>query len=139
MNSKKYLKIKNSISKGRDTYGYNIVSLWDGDIKYSTCGGGYDMLGAVFGRWLKANYIEQLKELTPYDEQYSMDFWKEHGYQPQQENYGLFSRNGNLSLDGACGLECMILLANKMGLSVTADYNRRRNCVEGFFVSEVGR
>ena len=38
------LKFKYTTSRGRDSYGYNICSLWvDGEKKASTCGGGYDM------------------------------------------------------------------------------------------------
>lgn len=139
MNSNKYLKIKHSISRGRDTYGYNIVTLWDGNKRYATCGGGYDLLGTVFGEWLKCNYLERLKALKPYDEKYSMDFYNQHGYQPQQENYGLFCRNENLSLDGGCGLDCMISLARKIGLKIERNYNRKRNCTEGFLISEVSQ
>jgi hypothetical protein len=38
----KTLKFKYTTSKGRDSYGYNICSLWvDGEKVSSTCGGGY--------------------------------------------------------------------------------------------------
>jgi len=118
----KVLKIKRSTSRGRDSYGYTLFTLWDGDKKYRTCGGGYDMLGAVFGEWLKDNYLERLKGLTPYDEEYSMNFYKEHGYQPKQENYGLFCRNGRWAVDGACGMSSMERLAGNIGLLIRLVY-----------------
>ena len=132
----RHLVVKHSVSRGRDTYGYQIVALWDGNKRFATCGGGYDMLGAVFGDWLSANYMDRLKELVPYDEDLSMRMFQEKGYQPHQENYGLFCRQGHWCVDGACGLSTMLGLAEKIGLSVKQLSDRRGYCTIGFIVSD---
>ncbi len=58
----KNLVVKWTISKGRDTYGWNIVTLIDGKDKYKTNGGGYDMMGTVFAQWLWKNYSDKIIE-----------------------------------------------------------------------------
>ncbi|MDY5837084.1 MAG: hypothetical protein SPK17_00025 [Treponema sp.] len=60
-NTIKELEFKYTISKARDTYGYNICSLWihtdEGRKKVAmTCGGGYDMQGVCL-----ANFIAEYK------------------------------------------------------------------------------
>ena len=57
-----YLKISWSISRGRDTEGYNICRLDDlaTDRRYKCMGGGYDMTGSNLGQWLQAMYQERL-------------------------------------------------------------------------------
>lgn len=128
----KQLKIKRTISNARDTQGWNIVTLSDGKQTFRTLGGGYDMLGTVLGKWIQKNYMERLKELKPYDSKYSMEFYQEHGYQPMQENYGLFDSQGKLYMDGACGIESMIDIAKKIGLSITRLYDREYKNTTGF-------
>ena len=132
-----HLIVKHSTSRGRDTMGYNIVAIWEGKSSYKTCGGGYDMLGTVFGQWLAANYKEKLNTLVPYDSDYSMRFYQEHGYQPHQENYGLFKGSQGLYLDGGCGLDCMISIAKKIGLSVKQLSDRKRCYTIGFIVTSL--
>jgi hypothetical protein len=131
-----YLEVCWTVSKGRDSYGYNICTLWDKDKPYRTNGGGYDMLGTVFGGWLKENYLEKLKTLVPYDEEFSMKHYQEHGFQPRQENYGLFHRKDYWAVDGACGLDCMISLARKIGLKVKTNYSVKKNCTDSFSIVE---
>lgn len=57
-----HLRMSWSVSRGRDTYGYNICKLTDGNTgkQYRCMGGGYDMQGTVFGDWLEANYPDRL-------------------------------------------------------------------------------
>lgn len=65
MKSIKRLALSWSVSRGRDTYGYNICRLDDtstGD-RFKCMGGGYDMQGTVFGEWLAANYQPELLAL----------------------------------------------------------------------------
>lgn len=114
----KNLIIKWTISKGRDTYGYNICTLWDGDKAYRCNGGGYDMLGTVFANWLFANYKESIinacKPATQTDKGYD-------GF------YGFFHRNDNYYLDGACGFSCMELIAKAIGLMPEYVRDRKGN------------
>ncbi len=60
----KHLEIRWSVSRGRDTYGYNICSLWVDGVKVASCnGGGYDMVGTVLGSYIAKNYADRLKSL----------------------------------------------------------------------------
>jgi hypothetical protein len=55
---------KYGVSRGQDTYGYNIVSLYVDNKKVaSTCGGGYDMNGCVLGQWINQTFGNELREL----------------------------------------------------------------------------
>lgn len=137
MNKEHYLVLKWTVSRGKDSYGYNICTIWDGNKPYRTCGGGYDMIGSVFAAWLKEKYIDKLKTLTPYDENYSMEYWQKHGYQPRQENYGLFCRNGRWCLDGACGFSAMTDIAKKIGLEIKSLYDKKNKETNGFIVKEI--
>ena len=54
-----------STSRGRDTYGYNLLTLWeDGRRVASQCGGGYDMTGAAVADWLESAYPVRLLALA---------------------------------------------------------------------------
>lgn len=120
MRNEYYLDLRWTISRGRDTYGYNICSLWDGDKKYSCLGGGYDMTGTVFAHFLKDNFLDKIIATC-----------KPH-CQDQDSFYGFFHRNGNYYLDGACGLSCMLEIAKAIGLEVKHLYGKNR--LEGFIV-----
>lgn len=65
---KKVLKFKWGVSRGRDTYGYNICSLYVDSEKVSSCnGGGYDMKGTALGNWFVEAYKKELVSLKPKD------------------------------------------------------------------------
>ena len=60
----KTLEFKWTVSRGRDTYGYNICSLRVNDQKASSCnGGGYDMEGTALGDWVAQNFKSELLKL----------------------------------------------------------------------------
>ena len=62
--SEKLLKFKWTVSRGRDTYGYNICSLFVDGVKVAACnGGGYDMQGTSLGTWLAGAYKDRLLKL----------------------------------------------------------------------------
>jgi hypothetical protein len=64
----KTLEFKWTVSRGRDTYGYNICSLYVDGRKASSCdGGGYDMEGTALGTWLARAYAERLVGLKTRD------------------------------------------------------------------------
>lgn len=65
MKNIKRLALSWSVSRGRDTYGYNICRLDDTSTeeRFKCMGGGYDMQGTVFGSWLEAGYQDRLVEL----------------------------------------------------------------------------
>lgn len=128
----KHLSLKWSISKVQATYGYNIVTLIDTStgIKFKTNGGGYDMVGTVFANWLKANYNDELLSMCV-DGYYGATRNNDTREYKRNNNgfYGLFAyiddRENVLSysLDGACGLDCIISIAKHIGLNVETVYS----------------
>lgn len=62
------LEFKWTVSRGRDTYGYNICSLYVNGQRVSACnGGGYDMKGTSLGNWIERAYADRLRALKPED------------------------------------------------------------------------
>lgn len=56
------LQFRWGVSRGRDTYGYNICSLYADGFKVGSCnGGGYDMKGTVLGHFIAAAFDERLR------------------------------------------------------------------------------
>lgn len=108
----KNLEIRHSISRGRDTYGHNIVTLWDGRKAFRACGGGYDMVGTVFAQWLMHAHKDAICKLPPYGTGESEGF------------FGLFERDGRFWLNGACGIDCMKRIAKAAGLQVSMVYGK---------------
>jgi hypothetical protein len=119
LNNIQYLSVKWTVSRGRDTYGYNIVTVRDEDGNAYRCnGGGYDMTGTSFGMWMEANYQDRLLSLPD-----------ETGVENlQRKYYGLrkitLDGKPKASLDGACGLSSMMTIADAIGLKVSRDYDR---------------
>lgn len=59
------LRITYGTSRGAETYGYGVVTLYEcGAKKARTSGGGYDMRGTVFADWLSAAYQDRLLVLA---------------------------------------------------------------------------
>lgn len=55
------LHFKWTVSRGRDTFGYNICTLLvDGQKKGRCMGSGYDMKGTALAQWLENNYQDEL-------------------------------------------------------------------------------
>lgn len=107
------LEIRWSISRGRETFGWTICTLWEGKKRYSTNGGGYDMTGTVFAEWLWANYKDEIiAKVKPDGEEGGL--------------YGFFHRYDRYYIDGACGLDCMERIAKAIGLNVQKVYNKSR-------------
>lgn len=62
------LEFRWSVSRGRETAGYNICSLYvDGKKVASTCGGGYDMQGTVLGSYIAGAFADRLLKLKESD------------------------------------------------------------------------
>ncbi len=62
------LEIRWTTSRGRDTYGYNVVTLYVDGEKAARCnGGGYDMEGTVIGTFIARAFADRLNALTPAD------------------------------------------------------------------------
>jgi hypothetical protein len=129
-----YLQLKWTVSRARDTYGYNIVTLTDSDTgkKYRATGGGYDMTGTVFSEWLQDVYQDELRAIADQaHETYEADSTttrNESGY------YGMRAikrvkpnETIRVTLDGGCGLESMRRIAEAIGLKVRATIDRKGN------------
>lgn len=82
------LLFKWTVSKGKDTYGYNICSLWVNNKKLTSCnGGGYDMKGTVLGNWIAHRFKDEIVKLEiP---------WSVRNGKEIQEYYGLSFHNPN--------------------------------------------
>lgn len=114
------LNISWSVSRGRDTYGYNICRLDDASTgkRYRCDGGGYDMVGTVFGDWLTDVHQDKIKRLDP------------------KQFYGLrIHDDGSAYLDGACGIDCMVRVAEAIGLEVQGCHNKLRHST-GYLIVE---
>jgi len=134
----KALKFKYTTSKGRDSYGYNICSLWvDGEKQASTCGGGYDMKGTALGNWIARKFE---KELLKFNKSFYGLTFHDPNYQPSKECLkeeekdeltkllgsarlrDFHKQSSSLptekhtipQLDGACGFESMTSILNNM-------------------------
>ena len=97
----RYLEFKWTISRAQETYGYNIVTLQGTHTskKFRAVGGGYDMQGAVFGEWLQATYPKELRANRAEIGDLS----------------GAYVDDDGVNLDGSCGLETMIEIAEVIG------------------------
>ena len=122
-----HLSLSWSVSKGANTYGYNICRLDDRNNgkRFRCMGGGYDMIGTVFGEWLQHYYQAELLKI------------KDGGF------YGMtyLANKNKVSIDGACGIESMIRIAEAIGLEVERDYiatGRRRGETIGWFIQMKG-
>ena len=131
----KRLNISWSTSRGRDTYGYNICRLDDSRTRkrYRCMGGGYDMIGTVFGDWLADMYAPEIAAL--FDTRASVDAgYVVKGYRKIPDLYGLtMTPGGDVQCDGGCGIESMIRVAETIGLQVQQTYGRKGRTT-GFIV-----
>jgi len=72
-----------TVSKARDSYGYNIMTLYVDGKKATQCnGGGYDMKGTVLGNWVASHFKNQLLGLK--EEFYGLTF-HDPNYNPGKE------------------------------------------------------
>jgi len=69
------LEFKWTVSRGRNTYGYNICSLYVDGRKVSACnGGGYDMKGTALGDFIARRYADRLRKLQPTQKFYGLSY-----------------------------------------------------------------
>ena len=144
----KQLILKHSISRAKETYGYDRVTLTDTITgkKYSTVGGGYDMAATVFSEWLQDNCQTDLLKITRlayyvYD---GIRLTKATDWQPLHEHvnldlhgslYGMTYHvvSDTVTLDGECGLDCMLTIAKTIGLGIQRQVDNKGRLI-GFFV-----
>ena len=140
MNRTALLAITWAVSKGRDTYGYNICRLDSPVRRYRTCGGGYDMIGTVVGDWLNAEFQERLQQLAAFAHA-SWDTATKTRSTSQEPGafYGLTAtyKNGVLqraTIDGACGIESVIRIARAAGIDLERVASRK-GATTGFWAT----
>lgn len=110
------LTFKRTVSRGRETDGWNICSLYiDRVKKYSCNGGGYDMKGTCLADFIKENFGDQLKKLTTADCT-GLTFYKT--INKKYKRYKRFPKDGNISLNGACGMNSIERILNKIGFKL---------------------
>lgn len=143
-----YYSVKWSVSRGMDTYGYNICTLTNVKTgrRYQTKGGGYDMTGAVLGDMIQEEYQDKLfliQEKARYffhpDKPNRVNESGLTGLAAQSKGKAPYDETPDkITIDGACGVSSVIEIAKDIGLTVTEVYDRskRNPPLIGFFVSE---
>ncbi len=122
MNNKKdLLRFKYGVSKGQNTYGYRIVSLYvNGEKKYSANGGGYDMRGCVFGHYLNDKYKDRLKTLPA--NYGSLDnnegYYGLCHYEDNNKQQHHATEISKTFVNGMCGMSKMVQIAQAIGLEI---------------------
>lgn len=150
-----HLALSWSVSKGRDTYGYNICRL---DVpynregfnhflskRYRAMGGGYDMTGTVVGDWLQERYQDRLMSIR--ERAGSQAVGAVHTNRNIRDAgilYGMTSyskgtqgRDNYVSLDGACGIESIRTIAESIGVKLYETVDRKGHTT-GFTVTDYG-
>lgn len=131
MKQPKLLMVKRTISKARDTKGYNVVTIWDGNTRYKAIGGGYDMLGTAFAKWLWVHYRQRIEATLKYINYDVPECEREQGF------CGYFYKNGFTWINGGCGLETMLRIAKLIGLNVSRNHDRKGCYITSFFVTDL--
>ena len=119
----KVLKFKWTVSKGRDTYGYNICSLYADGEKVSSCNGGnYDMQGTVLGDYIMAVYQDKLRKLpanygsgdakTGF---YGLSFYN---YKTKKQQHRWSKNVKQVYIDGGCGFPSVESIMQAIGLTL---------------------
>lgn len=145
MNNTKHLTVKWSVSRGRDTYGYNICKVIDNSSEgkvYKCMGGGYDMLGTSLAQWVQDVYQPELmlnkrKAYTIFNKQAGMWVASDHNKYFYGMSYD--SDKDCVALDGACGINSIErIIKEVLGLTLERIYNYDRKGhvkdVIGFYV-----
>jgi hypothetical protein len=139
------LKFKWTVSRARDTYGYNVCTLYVDGKKVAQCnGGGYDMEGTVLGLWIARQFRDPLWAkikspiygLTFHDPDFdpakaqvpgtgqTVEAREAAGMSFGLERYqAVFAVSSPVPtpahrvpyLDGACGKECMVQVLKAIG------------------------
>lgn len=128
------LEFKRTTSRGVNTFGYGIVSLYvNGKKEFSTCGGGYDMKGTVFADYIKRYHLPRLLDkkgnsgsLDDGTGYYGLGF-----FSPKGERHKEYKDGDSIYLEGGCGFESIVRIAEACDITInrvtdtvyTATYN----------------
>ena len=121
------LEIKWSVSRARDTYGYNRASLWihtpsGGRYKAaSSTGGGDDLPGACLGDWI-AEYKPFKPGLVRCKSQdfYGLTFYDEKARKGRKR----YNPGNKIIIDGKCGFSAMEEILSALGFYLTRTENK---------------
>jgi len=140
MQNIKALRIKYTISRGRDTYGYNLVTLYvDGKKHNRTCGGGYDMTGTVLGEYLTQEYPDRLKELPAnYGSLDTKDGFYGLGFYSKTENkrHNTYQDGDSVYVDGACGQNAVKEITKAIGLDLEYSHGFSTKDVTAYYLTD---
>jgi hypothetical protein len=96
----KNLEFKWTTSRGRDTYGYNICSLYVNGYKVSSCnGGGYDMKGTALGNYIAKAFPDKLMQLN--NEFYGLTY-HDPNYDPGKAVIGVNCQDRTIEQKSGC-------------------------------------
>lgn len=122
------LTFKTTVSRGRDTYGYNIVSLYvDGKKETSCNGGGYDMHGTALAMYIEREYQSRLLSIA--DRAYTTtEEGAGLGWTREKNEDGLYGMTlripkcgmHSIELDGGCGITSIERIAKAAGITLTS-------------------
>ena len=115
------LEEKWSVSKGYNTYGYNICSLWYGNVKVATCnGGGYDMQSTSVSNFINLYFQDRLNSIT------SENF-----------EYGLYKNvDGNNYISYGIGVNAINRIIQHCGMSVRVNEVKVKRHYEKYIIIE---
>ena len=126
------LEFRWTTSRARESYGWNICTLYfNGKKVASTRGGGYDMKGTALGNWAMEQFQERLQDIAhlAYSnyariEKAYVDIPRIqgaatlYGMTTQWTGMDLDRKPQHVSLDGGCGWESVINVLKKIGVQV---------------------
>jgi hypothetical protein len=132
-----YLAVRYSTSRGRDTFGYNVVTVTDQETRkrFSCNGGGYDMLGTSLAEWMVATYQGRLRTIS---DRAHMTYDTEHNNTCNAEGlYGMYAyADGRVRVDGACGESSVQRIAKAIGLHLVRTWDLKGHTT-GYVVSSL--
>lgn len=128
------------ISRGRETYGWNICKATSNQTgkAYRTTGGGYDMLGTVIGEWFAAEYQTHLQALVHANLDGFVKYGSNGSTLHNPSFCGIFIRaDGTVFLDGGAGIDCMLRIIEACGFEYQRQYNPRTKskATTGYLIS----
>lgn len=115
------LKERWSISKGYNTYGYNICSLWYAGIKVASCnGGGYDMQSTSISNFINLYFQDRLNSIPT-----------------EKFEYGLYKNvDGNNYISYGIGVNAINKIIQHCAMSVRINEVKVKRHYEKYIVVE---
>lgn len=139
------LRIGHGTSRGRDTYGYPIVSLTDErtGARVRCMGGGYDMAGTVLADWAGATHGDRLLAALSDRGYYT---WRDGGTGTEVTDgegslYGVYVYRDTagaayrVSIDGGCGVDSVWRALTAAGIRCERRTHDRRGNTTGWVVA----